>query len=112
MYLIYRIVAVEVLSGQSRGGLEDYMVIKRFQAGEATVYGEWDDVTDDQFIVIWGESGENCTVILLSGFDYGGGVTDWSDKVPVKEAEAIVDLDSTAYVIKEAMTHLVERSKL
>jgi len=64
-----------------------------FEAGEATVYGEWDDCDDYQFIVIWREAGETCTVISLSGCDYRGGVTVYSANMPVKEVEAIVNSD-------------------
>jgi hypothetical protein len=76
------------------------MAIRKLQAGEATIYGEYDDVRDGQFIIIWRESGQTCTVILLSGYDYGGGVTVFSSEVPVKVAEEIVQLEATDYEIK------------
>lgn len=57
------------------------------------VYGEWDDVHGTQFVVIWGEAGQYCTVLILSGYDYGGGVLKASSKVPVKEAEEVVEIE-------------------
>ena len=66
------------------------MPVKEEEIGEVTVYGEWDDVTDNQFLVCWGEAGDMCTVICLSGYDYGGGVTKGSANVPLKMMEEAV----------------------
>ena len=57
--------------------------------GEATLYGDWSDTHETQFIVVWGEAGSSCTVLMLGGCDYGGGVTVASSEVPLKEAEAV-----------------------
>lgn len=86
------------------------MPITSKTVGPATIYGEWDDVTDYQFIVIWGEAGEHCTVLGLSGFDYGGGVTVASDKVPYKEAEEIIDSSDDPYTIKQRILELVRKA--
>ena len=87
------------------------MKIPYIQAGEATIYGKWDDVQDYQFIVIWGEAGDTCTVLILSGQDYGGGVTIFSSSVPLKEAEDIVSGDyESLYEPKRLMELLVAES--
>lgn len=86
------------------------MKLPSTQAGAATIYGFWDDLDDYQFIVIWGESGPTCTVLLLSGWDYGGGVTCFSDQVPVKLAKDIVDADLASVIDhKRRMTDLVKQ---
>lgn len=82
--------------------------MKNFEVGPATVYGEWDDVTDTQFIVIWGEAGPTCTVILLSGFDYGGGITSYSSNVPVKKAEEVINSSLSDYETKKFIEELVK----
>lgn len=83
------------------------MTIPSFQVGPVTVYGRWDDVMDSQFLVVWGEAGDTCTVICLSGYDYGGGVTIFSDHVPYKEAEAVIEAGGTEYKVKKKMEELI-----
>lgn len=85
------------------------MPVPSFQVGPVTVYGTWDDVTDYQFLVAWGEAGDTCTVICLSGFDYGGGVTIFSEHVPYKEAEAVINDGLTEFDTKRAMEELVQK---
>lgn len=81
------------------------------QVGEATIYGDWSDTHEHQFIVIWGESGEAVTVIMLGGYDYGGGVTIASENVPIKEAEAVIKAGGDGYTLYSAMNSLVSLYK-
>lgn len=83
------------------------MTVKVEQIGEVMVYGEWDDVLDNQFLVCWRESGSTCTVICLSGYDYGGGVTKGSANVPIKEMEEAVKT-LTGSPLKRYVEELVE----
>ena len=76
--------------------------------GHHSIYGSWDDVTDNQFLVFWLEAGELCTVFLLSGYDYGGGISSFSEKVPIKELKKILDkYDWEGYELKHDVTELV-----
>lgn len=84
--------------------------LPEFTVGEATVYGLWDDTQDYQFIVIWGEAGETCTCISLSGCDYGGGVTIHSANVPIKLVEAIVNKEyDWFYGAKKQIEELIKQ---
>lgn len=79
--------------------------------GPVMIYGSWSDVHDCQFLIAWHEAGAFCTVILLGGYDYGGGVTGYAE-VPYKEAEAVLDSDlQSEYAYKSAMQDLVTKYK-
>lgn len=85
------------------------MALEPIIIGECCIYGTWDDVTDNQFIVIWGESGNYATVLILSGYDYGGGVTHGSANIPYKEVEEILDSGKYIADIKRDLDELVTR---
>lgn len=61
--------------------------------GCISLYGEWDDCRDYQFGVIWHESGISCDVLMMSGCDYGGGVTEIFKDIPKIDIEQIVNKD-------------------
>lgn len=85
--------------------------LREITCGDVSIYGKWDDVTDNQFLVIWHEAGARCTVLILGGYDYGGGVTIFSDVVPYKEAEAVLNAayDYPEGDTKKAMEELVSK---
>lgn len=87
------------------------MKLEGIHVGSLMMYGSWSDVHGTQFLVEWTEAGSMCTVIMLGGCDYGGGVTQYAD-VPIKEAEAIIDADMPSeYAFKSAMDKLVAKYK-
>lgn len=80
------------------------MKIEGTHVGSLMMYGSWSDTHETQFLVEWGEQ---CTVIMLGGFDYGGGVTQYAD-VPLEEAEEIIRSDMPSeYDFYQAMNELV-----
>lgn len=76
--------------------------------GDIGVYGSWDDVTDNQFLVLQCESGRFADVILLSGSDYGGGVTSSATNIPYEVVEEILKRDLTDFDTKREMEALVD----
>lgn len=38
------------------------------------IYGYWDDVMNDQFMVFYHPNGTDCHVFIMGGQDYGGGI--------------------------------------
>lgn len=80
------------------------------EIGSLVVYGTWSDVHDHQFIVDWHESGSTCTVILLSGSDYGGGVTYYAE-IPYKEVDELIENSSDDLSCKMDMISLVNLYK-
>ena len=83
------------------------MKLEGTHVGSLMMYGSWSDTHETQFLVEWGEAGNKCTVIMLGGFDYGGGVTQYAD-VPLKEAEEIMRSDMPSeYDFYQAMNELV-----
>lgn len=87
------------------------MKLEGTHVGSLMMYGSWSDTHETQFLVEWGEAGNFCTVIMLGGCDYGGGVTQYAD-VPLKEAEAVMNSDlRSEYDFKEAMGALVAKYK-
>ena len=40
-----------------------------------TIYGEWDDVVNTQFMIYHQTNAPLCIVFLFSGIDYGGGIS-------------------------------------
>jgi len=82
------------------------MIKRECLPGTLIIYGEWDDCTDRQFIVDWREAGENCTVILLSGFDYGGGVTKWFEASHLEVERIVTNTSDDGYEMKEKLAKL------
>jgi len=39
------------------------------------IYGDWDDTTSNQFLVFYHPNGVDCTVFIMDGMDYGGGIS-------------------------------------
>lgn len=72
------------------------------------VFGTWSDVHDYQFMVDWYEAGTKCLVILLSGSDYGGGITGYAE-IPYKEVEDLLDKDLPEMDLKLEVIDLVEK---
>lgn len=60
-------------------------------------YGDWDDTYSQQFIVDYHCNGKDCTVIVLAGCDYGGGISCHAI-VPILELENILQsTDENSY---------------
>ena len=78
-----------------------------FSCWPLEVYGKHDDVLDYQFAVAWPESGQQCSVFIFSGCDYGGGIISCSSRVPISEAEKILDAGHNDYVLKQEMMKLI-----
>ncbi len=87
--------------------------MKIVDLGHVTIYGDWDDTHGYQFIVNFAEAGAYHTVLTLGGYDYGGGVQLYSNRVPYKELNAILDMipddDTRGYAIFQLISDLVKK---
>ena len=70
-----------------------------------TVYGQWDDVMDDQFMVFWHPYGSFATIFLFSGFDYGGGISKVVH-ISANKTRRILSSFTSAYETKKAFNNL------
>lgn len=50
------------------------VMIKERHLAEHIIYGEWDDVQDNQYMLYEHPNGKHVVVFLFSGMDYGGGI--------------------------------------
>ncbi len=57
--------------------------MKEVHLADHIIYGEWDDTHGSQFLVHYHPNGIHCTIFLMGGCDYGGGITHvistWSE---------------------------------
>jgi hypothetical protein len=78
------------------------------------LYGDWDDVCNNQFLVYYHADCVNATVFLMGGCDYGGGVTSYFTTTAAAVYEAIgPSEDGTElgdYEAKERVTELYKES--
>jgi len=74
------------------------------------IYGTWDSVINDQFMIFYPESGDWCTVFLFSGFDYGGGIEKWFH-AKLEEVEEIVNLKNISDYERKELISKVEPYK-
>jgi hypothetical protein len=74
------------------------------------LYGSWDDVSNNQFLVYYHCNGVDCTVFIMHGADYGGGVSFYFD-VNANVLESIIRASLNDYDIKQAVIKLGESIK-
>jgi hypothetical protein len=77
------------------------------EIGPAVIVGDWSDTSGYQFIVLYQEAGPLCTVLMLGGYDYGGGVTHGSCNVPMDRVDKLLDT-LTDHDLYSAMSKLVK----
>lgn len=76
------------------------------------IYGNWDDVMNDQFMVWYHPNGKHCSVFLFSGFDYGGGIDRCAEGLDANEVKAVInshnpDADVLIYDVKKALSTMI-----
>lgn len=84
------------------------------------IYGDWDDVIDDQFMIYYHPNEIHCIVFILSGFDYGGGINKIFEATEQqsKEINKILDkhgaykygkpCEANAYDVKKEIMEYIE----
>lgn len=80
------------------------------------IYGEWDDVIDNQFMVFYHPNGTDCTVFIMGGCDYGGGIAYYFfakssdvDKITEQEEKYSGDIKKEIENLPEAIA--IRKSK-
>ena len=54
------------------------------------IYGYWDDVSNYEFMVYYHPNGKVCTVFIMAGCDYGGGIGEYYEDIDAKSLDTLI----------------------
>lgn len=81
--------------------------MKKEILGDHVIYGDWDAEGAIQMLVHYHPNGLHCTVFLLGGFDYGGGIESYHEGLSSKAVDALVEeYEDNMYLLTEEIKKL------
>jgi len=85
------------------------MAIKMQILDNHIIYGYWSSEENYQFLVYYHPDGINCTVFIMDGADYGGGISHYFNSLSSTIDDIISsNQDKSPYEIKELIVNLPE----
>ncbi|HQT19233.1 MAG TPA: hypothetical protein PLE48_14535 [Thiobacillus sp.] len=75
------------------------------------IYGDWDDTYENQVLVYYHPNGIHCTVFVLGGTDYGGGIVCMKEGARAHEVYAAWEGADSNYTFHRLMAELCEKQE-
>lgn len=75
-----------------------------------TIYGSWDDVIDDQFMLYEPEHSDHCIIFTFAGCDYGGGISTTLETT-LEAAYLLLDRATYVWQFKDMVAALAKSGK-
>ena len=85
------------------------MIEQKKVGNNHVIYGYWNAEEDNEFMVYYHPDGINCTVFMMMGMDYGGGISYYFDCSKSSIDNIIANSkNKSAYEIKDLVSELPE----
>lgn len=79
--------------------------------GDHVIYGDWDDTYENQVLVYYHPNGVHCTVFVLGGYDYGGGIVCMKEDALANAVDAAWEESDSNYTFHRLMTELCNKQE-